>query len=78
MAGIYWLDYTGWSERIYKWFWGIAFFIGAIVSFGFMIGSIDFDKPLFLSVYWSTLGYLLLTVVLSLIGVGIFIAEDKR
>ena len=71
IIGIFWLDYTGWLFRIQKWFWGAIFFVGGLISFGFMIDSIDFDKPVLLSVYWSTFGYLVLTIVLLLIGTAI-------
>lgn len=77
LIGIYWLDYTGWYFRILKWFWGTIFLIGALISLGFMIDTIDFDKPIFLSVYWSTLGYLLLAIVLLLIGTGIFLIKGE-
>lgn len=44
------------------------------------IDTIDFDKPFFLSFYWSTVGYLLLTLVLLFLTVMafLFIADDPK
>ncbi|MCU0925486.1 MAG: hypothetical protein MUF44_05440 [Hydrogenophaga sp.] len=37
-----------------------------------MIESIDFDKPFLLSFYWSTLGFLLLSLFCLLLSIGAF------
>ena len=82
MICIYWLDYSGWTFRIQKWIvkWigGTLSLVGGLISFGYMIDTIDFDKPIFLSVYWSTLGYLVLSIVLLLAGTGIFLIKDDN
>jgi hypothetical protein len=44
-----------------------------------MIESIDFEKPFLLSFYWSTLGFLLLSLFCLLLTIGAFaIAAGKK
>jgi hypothetical protein len=76
--GLAWLDDRGWTDRIGNFFWGTVCLIAALFSFREMIETIDFDKPLFLSIYWSTLGYFLLAVVLAIMGIGSFISLKNR
>lgn len=77
IAIIYWLDYSGWMFRVQKWLWGTVSLIGAAISLGFMVGTIDFSKPLLLSVYWSTVGYFILAVTLLLLGLDVYAPEMK-
>ena len=59
-------------ENVRAVFWGCAVFLGMLWSGKEMILSIDFDKPFLTSFYWSTLGYLILTVFLLLLTISLF------
>ena len=64
-------------ENVRAVFWGGVFFFGVLWSGKEMILSIDFDKPFLISFYWSTLGYLTLTVLLVLLTSLAFIQASK-
>ena len=68
---------TNYFLYLLRWLWIVLFGIGGFVSLGFMIGTIDFHKPIFLSVYWSTFGYLVLAIVLWLLAIRLFLTEFK-
>lgn len=57
---------------------GSGFAIATIWAGWKMIESIDFDKPFLLSFYWSTLGFLLLSLVCLLLTIGSFAAASHR
>ena len=75
--GLVWFASKNYYLQLLRWLWSILFGVGGFVSFGFMIDTIDFEKPIFLSVYWSTLGYLVLAIVLWLLAIGTFLTKYK-
>ena len=75
--GLLWFTSTNYYLHLLRWVWSILLGVSGFVSLGFMIESIDFDKPIFLSVYWSTLGYLVLAIVLWLLAIGTFLTKYK-
>ena len=46
---------TNYFLYLLRWLWIVLFGISGFVSLGFKIGTIDFHKPIFLSVYWEHL-----------------------
>ena len=75
--GLLWFTSTNYYLHLLRWVWSILLGVSGFVSLGFMIESIDFYKPIFLSVYWSTLGYLVLAIVLWLLAIGTFLTKYK-
>ena len=59
-------------------FVGSLFAFATIWSSWKMIESIDFDKPFFLSFYWSTLSFLLLTLFCLLLTIGSFVSAAHK
>jgi len=64
-------------ENVKAVFWGCLCFLGMLWSGKEMILSIDFNKPFLTSFYWSTLGYLTLTVLLMLLTIYAFILASE-
>ncbi|CAN6132676.1 hypothetical protein MCEKH37_00316 [Methylophilaceae bacterium] len=64
--------YYGVIENVRAAFWTCLSFLGMLWSGKEMILSVDFDKPFFTSFYWSTLGYLILTVLFMLLTISLF------
>lgn len=59
-------------------FWGIAFGCGTLWAGVKTVDSIDFSQPFFLSFYWSTLGYFLLTVLCLGLCIGLMIGAAQK
>jgi hypothetical protein len=62
-------SYLGYDKNIGAAFGSLLFGGATFWSAAEAINSIDFDKPFFLSFYWSTVGYVLLTLVLLIITI---------
>lgn len=74
-GGIWAFLQTNLYLTLYRWFWSAALFIAGAYALWRTIASIDFDAPVLLSFRWSTVGFLLLSVVLWFLAWAIFRAK---
>ncbi len=68
----------GYIENVKAIIWGVVSFFGAFWSFSKMFSSINFDAPFMLSFYWSTVGYLFLSIFLFCLGILITYQAGKK
>jgi hypothetical protein len=68
----------GYLENIRSAFGLIASLWAILWSVGKMIASINFDAPFLTSFYWSTVGYLLLTLILLIPTIYFLIGVCKK
>jgi hypothetical protein len=61
--------YIGYLENMKAMFWAMASIYGVYWSASEMISTIDFDAPFLTSFYWSTVGYLVLSLALLLLTI---------